>query len=74
MTLHKTAGGDGGHTLLPVYGEMLLQICVDYATLPDPRTLTMAEIRFYYNGRRGELKRATAPRRTPTPPTKPRRF
>jgi hypothetical protein len=42
-----------------VYGEMLLQICRMYYSLPDPRTLTCAEIRFWYNGLRAELKRST---------------
>lgn len=47
------------HTLVPVYGEMLLQICRDYAGLPDPRTLTLDEIEFFYEGLRAELKRHT---------------
>ena len=34
---------------------MLLQICRDYATLPDIRTLELSEIRFFYNGLRHEL-------------------
>jgi hypothetical protein len=36
---------------------MLLQVCRDYAGIPDPRTLTLEEIRFFYNGLRGELKK-----------------
>lgn len=44
---------------------MLLQVCTDYPGLPDPRTLTMSEIRFFYEGRRASLKKATAPRSTP---------
>ena len=47
------------HTLPNVYTEMFLQICRDYSSLPDPRTLTMSEIRFYYNGLRSELKQHT---------------
>jgi hypothetical protein len=46
-----------------VYGEMLLQICRDYPGLPDPRTLTACEIRFFYEGLRGELRHATKPKR-----------
>jgi len=56
-----------GHTLLPVYVEMLLQCCIDYPGLPDPRTLTMGEIRFFYSGRRGALKKDTAPRHEKKP-------
>jgi hypothetical protein len=45
--------------VLNVYAEMLRQICVDYPALPDPRTLSMVEIRFFYNGSRAALKRHT---------------
>lgn len=50
-----------GHTLLNVYGVMLRQITRDYGGLPDPRTLTLHQIRFFYDGLREEisqLKRA----------------
>lgn len=47
----------GGHTLLTVYTEMLLQITRDYNGLPDVRTLKISEIRFFYEGLREELKR-----------------
>jgi len=47
------------HRLVPVYREMLLQICSDYPGLPDPRTLSMQEIRFFYNGIREALKKHT---------------
>ena len=40
---------------------MLLQICRDYPGLPDPRTLTLSEIRFFYEGLRGELLKYTKP-------------
>lgn len=46
----------GLHTAQNVYTEMLLQICRDYPGLPDPRTLKASEIRFFYDGLRGELK------------------
>ncbi len=39
--------------------EMLLQIARDYAGLPDPRTLSAAEIVFFYEGLRPELKKHT---------------
>jgi len=51
------------HTLVNVYTEMLRQICRDYSGLPDCRTLTLGEIRFFYEGLRPELKAATKPRK-----------
>ena len=45
--------------VLPVYTEMLLQVSREYSSLPDPRTLTLDEIRFYYDGLRGDLLRMT---------------
>jgi hypothetical protein len=50
------------HTLLNVYAEMLMQICRDYPGLPDPRTLEMHEIRFFYDGIRAELRELTKPK------------
>jgi hypothetical protein len=41
--------------------EMLLQICKDYHTLPDPRTLTTYEIKFFYSGGIADLQEATKP-------------
>lgn len=57
-------GDDDGeaHCFANVYREMFLQISRDYASLPDPRTITATEIRFYYEGLREELKRASAPK------------
>lgn len=58
--------------MLNVYREALLQICRDYPGLPDPRTLTLTEIRFFYDGLRPELKKSTGPQqkaKTPKPPT-----
>jgi hypothetical protein len=52
------------------YTEMLLQVARDYPGLPDPRTLAIGEIVFFYNGLRDELKRHTKPK---TPPPKPPR-
>lgn len=51
-----------GHTAIPVYTEMLLQVCRDYPGLPDPRTLRGREIRFFYDGLRAELIAHTKPR------------
>lgn len=42
-----------------VYSEMLLQITMDYPGLPDPRTLTNSEIRFFYEGLRPSLRKHT---------------
>ena len=61
--LPKDRNGGNVHTLFNVYGEMLLQIMRDYSSLPDPRTLTLAEIRFLYAGLRRELRRHTVPRK-----------
>jgi len=41
------------------YKEMLLQIARDYPGLPDPRTLTVVEIVFFYDGLRPELRKHT---------------
>jgi len=49
------------HQYQSVYTEMLLQTCRDYTGLPDVRTLTAHEIRFFYEGLRGELKQHTKP-------------
>ncbi len=45
----------------PVYTEMLLQICRNYPGLPDARSLTNSEIRFFYEGIRMELRSNTKP-------------
>lgn len=45
------------HTVYAVYREMLFQICRDYPGLPDPRTLTMREIRAFYEPLRADLKK-----------------
>jgi len=50
---------NGQHTRANVYGEMLLHVLSSYSLGVDYRTLTMAEIEFFYDGLRGELKRAT---------------
>lgn len=47
------------HTVAVVHGAMLVQICRTYHVLPDVRAMTMSEIRFWYDGIRGELKAAT---------------
>ena len=46
---------EGGNTLMNVYGAMYVQICHDYHNLPSPRTLSMTEIRFFYDGIRKKI-------------------
>lgn len=41
------------------YLEMLLQCARDYASLPDVRTLTVAQIVVFYDGLRPELRKHT---------------
>jgi len=48
-----------------VYSSMLLQICMDYSGIPDPRTLTASEIRFFYNGLRGDLRKRKESKASP---------
>jgi hypothetical protein len=50
------------HVAPVVYREMLLQICRDYAGLPDPRTLSIDDILFFYDGLRPELRKHTKPK------------
>ena len=54
--------GEPLHTRRIVYGEMLLQICADYSGLPDPRTLELEEIEFFYDGLRARLIEDTRPK------------
>jgi hypothetical protein len=42
-----------------VYGAMIAQICMDLPGLPDPRTLRMREIRFFYDALRPTLRART---------------
>ena len=37
------------------YQIMLIQIALDYSSLPDVRTLNASEIRFFYNGLRASM-------------------
>jgi hypothetical protein len=41
---------------------MLVQIALEYHALPNPRTLKMHEIRFWYEGIRKGLKEAAVAR------------
>lgn len=51
------------HTSSSVHRSMLWQICIDYHVLPDPRTLTITEIVFWYDGLREVLRERTKPQR-----------
>jgi len=42
---------------------MAVNICRIYHSLPDVRTLSAGEIRFFYEAIKGELMDATRPRR-----------
>ena len=46
---------EGGNYMKLVYSEMLIQVCRDYPGIPDPRTMRLREIRFFYEGLRQEL-------------------
>lgn len=52
---------EGGNYFARVHGEMLLQICRDYSTLPPLSEITASQIRFFYDGLRAELEKHTAP-------------
>jgi len=47
---------------------MLRQIARDYRSLPDPRTLTLTNIRWFYDGLRRELQEHTKPKKADQPP------
>ena len=50
-----------GHTFIPVHLMMMLQVAKEFGGL-DPRTLTAHQIRFFFEGIRGQLREATKPR------------
>ncbi len=51
------------HTAVAVYREMMLQVMMDYSCLPNPARMTLADIVFFYDGRRGALRNATKPKK-----------
>ena len=55
----------GRHRIVAVYTEMLLQVSREYPGIPDPRTMTMEEIRFFYEGLRPELQKFSARKGAP---------
>lgn len=50
------------HTFEVVYKERILEICRCFPGLPDPRSMTIDEIDFFYDGIAPTLKEATAPK------------
>lgn len=56
---HPETGADLIPSAELVYGEMLLTVAREYSAIPDVRTLTFDELAYFYNGLRGDLKRAT---------------
>lgn len=66
MDLLVRSGADARasvHSAKEVYTEMLYQICRDYPGLPDPRTLSVDEIVWFYEGLRPELRLHTKPKK-----------
>jgi hypothetical protein len=55
VILDPTVEGIPMHTRANVVTEMFLQICMSYPGLPDPRTLDLDEIEFFYDGIRAQL-------------------
>lgn len=51
-----------GQNYMSAMIEMFMQVCRDYASLPEVRSLKAREIRFFYDGLRGELKEYSKPR------------
>lgn len=50
----------GAHTLVNVYLEMLLQVARGYPGV-EARSLTISELRFFYDGLRAELRANSKP-------------
>lgn len=61
--LRDDQGNRYPYTFGNVYPIMYVTICRWYRSLPDPCTLTAAQIRFFYEGIRADLKEATKPRK-----------
>lgn len=51
--------GNSQHTRKNIVVEQLLSISLHYPGLPDPRTLSLDEIEFFYEGLRPTLKAMT---------------
>ena len=51
--------GNSQHTRANIVVEQFLSICLHYPGLPDPRSLSLNEIEFFYEGLRPILKAIT---------------
>ena len=51
-----------GHVWQVVYGEMFMQICMYYNSLPDPKSLKAHEVKIFYEGLRPTLQKDTRPK------------
>jgi hypothetical protein len=49
------------HTFLRVAGTMFRAICRIYRVLPEPFSLTLDQVAYFYDGIRPELKELTKP-------------
>lgn len=49
------------HRLVYVYQEMMLTIAANYSSAPDVRTMTLSELRLFYNGIRETLRAMSKP-------------
>lgn len=52
------------HTMGTVMMEMVLQVCMDYSSFPDYRTMDTDDIIRFYEGIRHSQLKATRPRPT----------
>lgn len=55
---------EGDHRLPWVYSEMLFDLVANLPGLPDPRSLKMSEIRWFYERLRPSLREMTKPNST----------
>lgn len=55
MALGYDNEGNSLNTRPNVYAKKILDICANYSTLPDVRTMTYDEIDFFYEGIRNQL-------------------
>ena len=51
------------HTMGAVMWEMVMQVCMDYSSFPDYRTMETEDIIRFFEGIRGSQIKATKPRK-----------
>lgn len=61
-TAQQAIEGRTTHTTIRAYQEMLFQITLDYASLPNPLEMNLATLVFFYEGRRHALHKLTKPK------------